>query len=123
MPVDPSISLQAKPVDPTNYISGFLDLGRKKVELDKAQATLGADISQRLAESARANTEAGVAARTADPRVSQQESAAGTAAAGMNDAQLQNMRNHAANVIQQSTMLLNDPDLSRAKNGSGGSRV
>lgn len=113
MPLDPSISLQATVPNPTNYISGFLDLGRKKLELDKAKATYGADVSQRLAESQRAGIETGVAADTAASRVSAAQSTAGTAAAQMNSEQLENARKHAANIAQQMETLRQKPDLSR----------
>lgn len=87
MPLDPSISLQSKAADPTSTISSFLDLGKKKLDLDRSRATYDADVSQRKAESASANTAADVAARTATPRVDQQ--IANTSAAQTNAASAQ----------------------------------
>lgn len=111
MPVDPSISLGVKTPDPTSYISSFIDLGQKKLNLDKSRQTFDADVSQRLAESARANTEAGVAAQTAAPRIELAQSQAGQAWANMSSAQLENARAHAASMIQQLQPLSTKPDL------------
>jgi hypothetical protein len=47
-----------------------LALQQRQLELKKAQETYGADVAQRLAESQRAQTEANVAAGTAQPRIS-----------------------------------------------------
>jgi hypothetical protein len=110
MPLDPSIALQTQTPNPANMISGFLDIGRKKLELNKAQDTYGADVSQRNAESARANTEAGVAAQTAAPRVAQQVAQTAGAQAQANTAQLENLRAHIANGVQSSSDLLSLPD-------------
>lgn len=115
MPLDPSISLQTKGIEPQNFISGFLDLGLKKNALARGTATLDADIARAQAESARTQTEAGVAAQTAGPRVSQAQSGAGSAAATMSADQLAAMRSHVANAAQQMQTLLADPGLDRKK--------
>jgi hypothetical protein len=110
MPLDPSIALQTQTPNPANLISGFLDIGRKKLELNKAQDTYGADVSQRNAESSRANTEAGVAAQTAAPRVAQQVAQTTGAQAQANTAQLENLRAHLTNSAQSASDLLSLPD-------------
>lgn len=113
MPLDPSIPLQVKSADPTNLISGFLDLGLKKNQLDVSRETIGARIRQADAESRRAVTEADVASQTAAPRVSSAQSQAGTAATQLNTEQLANARAHAAAAAQQIQALLTKPDLNR----------
>lgn len=115
MPIDPSISLQVQTPNPTNMISGFLDLGLKRNALQRGNATLLSDIARSKAESDLAQTEAGVAAQTAPSRVSSAQSAAGTAAAQMNSAQLANLRDHTANMVQQLETLRTDPQISRKK--------
>lgn len=115
MPLDPSIGLQTQTPNPANMISGFLDLGRKKLELNKAQATYGADVSQRNAEAALSNTNAQVGAATAQPRIDAAVATAKGAQATADTATLENTRAHVANIVQTSTRLLNDPDLTRAK--------
>lgn len=118
MPIDAgyaSIPLQVQSPNPTTMISSFIDLGRKKLELDKSRETFGAEVAQRKAEASSAQTAADVAARTADPRVSAAQSAAGTAAAQMSSAQLQTMREHVVNAVQQMETLRQDPQLTREK--------
>lgn len=119
MPVDASIPLQVKTPDPSNLISGFLDLGLKKNQLDVSRETMDARIRQAQAESQRAVTEAGVSARTADPRVSAAESQAGTAATQLNTEQLNNLRAHAANAAQQIQGFLTKPNVSRLEIAQG----
>lgn len=114
MPLDPSISLQTKGIDLTHRLSSFLDIGRKGVALDRETATLAADIDRAKYESARAGTEADVAARTADPRVSQAQSVAGSAAANMSIDKLNEVRAHLSNSAQEMTGLRDKEDLSQA---------
>jgi len=108
MPVDPSIALKTEVANPTNFISQFVDLGLKRNALQKSNATLAADIAQRQAES-------NVAVQSAPSQISQAQSQAGTAAAQMSDAQLANLRNHTANMVQQLETLRDDPQLDRKK--------
>ena len=108
MPLDPSIALKTESINPTNLISGFLDLGLKKVNLDRQRATYDADV-------ARSQAESNVAVGTQQPRIAQAQSQAGTAAAQMSQAQLANLRDHTANMVQQLETLRNDPQLSRDK--------
>jgi hypothetical protein len=115
MPIDPSISLGVQSPNPTNYLSSFIDLSQKKLNLDKSRQTFDADVSQRLAESARANTEANVSAQTAQPRIDIANSQAGQAWANMSSAQLENARAHAASMIQQLQPMANDPNLTTQK--------
>lgn len=108
MPLDPSIALKTESVNPTNLISGFLDLGLKKVGLDRQRATYDADVAKSQAES-------NVAVGTQQPRIAQAQSQAGTASAQMSQAQLANLRDHTANMVQQLETLRNDPQISRGK--------
>lgn len=122
MPVQPDIALQATTPNPTNFISSFLDLGQKKLNLDKSRATYDADVANAQAISQTNQAGAQVATATVQPKIDQQfantstaQSQAGTAASQMSDAQLANIRNHVANETQQIQTLANDPNLTRAK--------
>lgn len=118
MPIDAgyaSIPLQIQSPNPTTMISSFLDLGKKKIELDKSRETFDADVARTKALSRQAETEAGVSAGTAASRVSSAQSAAGTAAAQMSGAELENMRAHVSNAVQQMETLRQDPQLTREK--------
>lgn len=72
MPLDPSIALQTQSPSPTTMISSFIDLGQKKLNLDKARATYGADIAQRQADSSTAQSAASVNAANVQPLIQQQ---------------------------------------------------
>lgn len=115
MPVDPSIALGVQSPNPTNYISGFVNLAQTKLNLDKSRQTFDADVAKAQADSARAQTEANVSAQTAQPRIDTANSLAGQAWANMNSAQLENARAHAASMIQQLQPMLDDPQLTTAK--------
>ena len=60
-------------------IGEMINFARGVTDLQKSRATMETDIEQRRAESARAVTEAGVAAQTAQPRVAQQAAQTSTA--------------------------------------------
>lgn len=72
MPLDPSIALQTQAPNPTNLISGFLDLGLKKNALDRSNATLLSDIAQRKAESRSSQAYADVNEANVQPLIQQQ---------------------------------------------------
>lgn len=103
MPLDPSIPLQVQSPNPTTMISSFIDLGRKKLELDKSRETFDADVSKAHAQSRLAGTEADVSARTAGPRVAQAEADAGFSKFKLTGAQAQQS-------MQLASGLLGDPD-------------
>lgn len=113
MPLDPSISLQTQTPDPRNFISGFLDLGAKKLSLDKARATYDADVAQRQAESSSSQSAATVNAANVNPLIQQQAANTGVAQTQLNEVQLANARKHAENIAQQMDVLRQKPDLSR----------
>lgn len=117
MPLDPAISLQSKGIDLPNVLSGFLNLGLQKNALERGTATLPADIERAKAESARAVTEADVAARTANPRVSAAESSASSAATGAKGAEFKLTRDYADTAFQELSGLIQNPAIVQGKDG------
>lgn len=111
MPLQPDIALGVQGPN-LNTLGSFLDLGRKKLELDKARETYGADVSQRQAESSSSQSEARVNAANVQPRIQQQAAQTGTAQAQMSEAQLKNARSHLSNAAQELQLLVEKPDLS-----------
>ena len=69
MAVDPSIALQTQVPNPTNLISGFLDLGLKRNQLERSNETLLSDIARSKAESRTAQAGANVAEGTEQPLI------------------------------------------------------
>lgn len=115
MPIDPSLSLQIASPNPTNMISGFLDLGQKQIQLDKSRQTFDADVARSKADSQTAQATANVATQTQAPRIAQAGSEASTAAAGASDAWLKTARAHFDNTAQAIQPLATDPDLTWPK--------
>lgn len=68
-------------------IGNMMNIAQGALALRKAQATLPADIARAQADSQRAQTEAGVAAQTAAPRVTQSEQSAEQAKIGTQEKQ------------------------------------
>ncbi|HMN81673.1 MAG TPA: hypothetical protein PKA20_17370, partial [Burkholderiaceae bacterium] len=82
MPLDPSISLQAKAPDPLQSMGQWLGLARAKQQLERETATLPTDIERSRAESDLARINAERARRTLDDYIRSQRAAADTATAG-----------------------------------------
>lgn len=71
MALDPSLALQSQSPNPTNFVSSFLDLGQKKLNLQKSQATLQSDIARNAAETSRSQSAATVDAASVQPAIAQ----------------------------------------------------
>lgn len=112
MPIDPSISLQAQGPN-INTMASFLDLGNKKLALDRGRATYDADVAQRQAESQSAQARSTVDQANVQPLIQQQAANTATAQTNLNTTQLQNARAHLSNAAQQLQMLVEKPDLSQ----------
>lgn len=83
-PLDPSIPLQTKTLDPQT-MGQWIGLARQKQQLERERETFEADVEQRKAESKRAIWEAYVSHYTAQPRV---RTAEGTASSAESKAQV-----------------------------------
>lgn len=101
--IDASIPLQVQSPNPTTLISSFIDLGRKKLELDKSRETFEPEVTRAKAISRQAVTEADVSAKTADPRVAQAKTDADFSRFKLTGAQAQQS-------MQLASGFLGDPD-------------
>ena len=111
MPLDPSISLQAKGVDLPNALSGFLDLGAKKLQLEKARQTFAADVAQRQAESSSSQSRATVDAANVNPLIEQQQAATDIAKLGAQGAKTRLSKEQATIAFDQAAALATNPDI------------
>ncbi len=87
MPLDPTISLNAKAPPMMENLSSLLDMGTKAQSLKKAKATYQSDVSQRAAESSQAQTQADIAQQTAPAQIQQMQAAGQQALLSLNDEQ------------------------------------
>ncbi len=115
MPLDPSIALQIQSPNPANMISGFVDLGRKKLDLDKSRATYATDVAERKAQSSSAVSKATVDEANVNPLIQQQAAHTQGAKAVASQQELEALRAHAANITQQLGPLSQDPEISYGK--------
>lgn len=109
MPLDPSISLQTVNPNPTNYISSFIDLGQKKLNLDKSRQTFDADVAQRQADSQTAQAGAQVATANVQPLIAQQAAQTSMAQSGATAATNRITADQAAIAFKQAGGLMGDP--------------
>lgn len=91
MPLDPSISLNAKSPPVMENLSSLLDIGSKAQALKKAKATYQSDVSQRASESQLAGTTADIAKQTAPAQIQQMQAAGQQALLSLNDNQRQSV--------------------------------
>ena len=82
MPVQPDIALGFQGPN-LNTIGSFLDIGRKRLELDKARDTYNSDVAQRQAESSSAQSSAQVNAANVQPLIQQQAAQTATSQPGI----------------------------------------
>jgi hypothetical protein len=110
MATDASIPLQGVQPNPTNYISGFLDLGQKKLNLDKARATFNADVAQRNADSSSAQSAATMNAANVNPLIQQQQAQTETSQTGAASAKFRLQGEQAQRAREMASAFLQDPD-------------
>lgn len=110
MPLDPSISLQTKGIEPGNAISGFLDLGLKATALQRQKATLQADIERAKAESSTAQSGATVAAANVQPLIQQQAAVTSQAQTGAQSSAYRLQGEQANKARELAGGLVQDPD-------------
>lgn len=103
MALDPSIALQTQSPNPTNFVSGFLDLGQKKLNLQKSQDTYAADVARSNALSQSAQANATVDTANVQPKIQQQAADTGMAQFKLSGAQAQQS-------MQLASGLISDPD-------------
>lgn len=115
MPVDPSIALGFKTPDPTNYISSFVDLGQKKLNLEKSRATFDADVAQRQADSQTAQAGAQVATANVNPLIAQQAAQTSTAQSAATGAKNRITADQAGIAFRQAGSLVSDPSVVAGK--------
>src|SRR6187399_3285480 len=115
MAVDPSIALQTQVPNPSNLISGFLDLGLKKNALERGNATLLSDIAQRKAESQTAQAGAQVATANVQPMIEQQAAQTGLAKTADASARFHLTGEQAQLGRQLAGALVQDPDIVAGK--------
>src|SRR6185295_15026103 len=114
MATDASIPLQGVQPNPTNFISGFLDLGQKKLNLDKSRATFNADVAQRIADSSSAQSNATVNAANVNPLIQQQQAQTETAQTGSASAKFRLQGDQVQAAREIAAGFLQDPDFVNA---------
>lgn len=110
MPVDPSIALQTQQPDPKNFISGFLDLGQKKLNLDKSRETYASDVAQSKANSSRAQSAATVDAASVQPAIAQNAAVSQSAQTASDAAKFHLQGEQAQMGRQIAASFIQDPD-------------
>ena len=110
MPIDPSIPLQVQQPNSVNLIGSFLDLGRKKLELDKSRETYAADVAQRKAESSSSQSAATVNEANVQPLIQQQAANTQTAQAQAGLAKFRLSGEQAQKATEIANGLVADPD-------------
>lgn len=110
MPVDPSIGLQSQVPNPTNFIGTFLDLGRKKLELDKSRETYASDVAQRKAESSSAQSAATVSEASVQPAIAQNQAVSQSAQTAAQSAKFHLQGEQAQMGRQIAASFIQDPD-------------
>lgn len=110
MALDPNLPLQIQQPNPANFISSFVDLGRKKLDLDKARETFESDVAQRKAEASSAQSAAKVSEASVGPDIRGREASAQSAEAQASALKLSTMRQHIRNARQETTGLLSLED-------------
>lgn len=108
MPIDPSIPLQAQGLN-LNTIGTFLDLGAKKLALDRGRATYGADVAQRKAESSSSQSRATVDAANVQPLIEQQAAQTDITKTGARRTAYELTRDQGMAALQQVSGLIQDP--------------
>jgi hypothetical protein len=115
MAVDPSIALQTQVPNPTNLISGFLDLGLKRNQLERSNETLLSDIARSKAESRTAQAGANVAEGTEQPLIQQQKAVTSSAQTAADSARFHLTGEQAQLGRQIAGGLIQDPDIVSGK--------
>lgn len=110
MALDPSLPLQIQQPNPAAFISSFVDLGKKKLELDKARETYTTDVEASKARSASDVARSKVDTANVQPLIEQQVAQTQGAQAVASGQQLATMRQHILNAKQQTSELLTMPD-------------
>lgn len=103
MPLDPSIPLQVQAPDFLGKAGQYVDLGARKLSLDKARATFDADVAQRQAESQ-------VSTATVNSSISRGQSEASAAQTGADSARFHLQGEQAQMGRQIAGSFLQDPD-------------
>jgi hypothetical protein len=109
MPLDPSISLQVKNPDMLNTMSSFLDLGNKKLQLEKNRQTFAADVARANAASQTEQAGAKVATANVQPLIDQQKAQTQTAQTGAEDSASNLQAKYQRQVAQSMSALIKDP--------------
>jgi len=118
MATDASIPLQGVQPNPTNFISGFLDLGQKRLNLDKARATFDADVAQRQADSSSAQSAATVNAANVNPLIQQQQAHTSSAQTASQLAKYRLTGEQSQKALDIATGLVADPSFVKADSDS-----
>lgn len=115
---DYNIAMGVQVPDAMKSISGMLNfagqaqnLQRGAVELQRSRATLQPDIDRAIAEASRSGTEAGVSARTAQPRITAAEQEAKQQELATNLAQFKLTGEYAQRARDIGNQLVSDPDV------------
>jgi len=109
MALDPSIPLQAVAPDPMQKISGMLNVANNALTYKRNQATFGADVAQRQAESSSAQSGATVSAANVQPLIQEQAAKTSTAQTGAQSAQFGLQKDYMGTALQTASGLMNDP--------------
>ena len=113
MPIDPSIPLQSQSPNPTNLIGTFLDLGRKKLELDKSRETYASDVAQRKAESSSAQSAATVSEASVQPAIAQNQAISQSAQSAAGLAKFRLSGEQAQKAAELANGFVSDPDFAQ----------
>lgn len=115
MPLDPSIALQVQTPNPTAMISSFLDLGQKKLQLDKSRQTFDADVARSQADSSTAQSNATVNAANVPSLIAEQTARTSSAQTAASGSQFQLTAQQAGLSRQIAGGLAADPDIVAGK--------
>ncbi len=109
MPIEPSISLNAKAPDSMSSLASVLDIAKSAQSLKKQQATFDADVAQR-------NAESNVAVQTQQPLIEQQQANTQKAQTSAQNAQV-DLHSKQVNLgLRTASGLLQDPDIQNPTN-------
>ena len=108
---DYTIPLQVQPPDAMKSISGMLNFANTALDVQKKRETLQAGIEEAKARSSQAQTEAGVSASTARPRITAAEQAARQAEIKSNLDQFKLTGEYAQRARDIGNQLVSDPDV------------
>lgn len=110
MAIDPSISLNVKPVDLTGSLKSMLDIQNMKQQLAANKINLNIAGQTQDAAIAQKNAESNLAVNTVQPRIQQQETQAESSKYALSKDQINYAQQLAGGLIQDNRIISGDPE-------------